>query len=144
MGKYTITKTERPGYCELSGNERKKANLVIKNKNSRFGIGSFFVNDETFYDAIKNADKDIQEKILSILNPINDTKVDKVINKKIVLSEKEKELLNYDLRKIKDDEKKERFLTALTKLADKYKIDYNSIKEDDYKKLRDLLIEKLV
>lgn len=136
--KFKIERTKTNQFCDLSFPERKRANLVIKKSHAIVDVNGIYINEETFLNAIKNSSDEIKKTILGVLSK------NKKVVKKEVFTQKEKELLKYDLRKLKTDEHKERFWASLTSLADKFKVDYNDIKEDEYKKLRDKLVEKLI
>ena len=198
--------------CDLTSHKKSIATLCIKYVGNKKLGSSIFINDETFYQAIANADEDIKKNILKILTPKEQEKekkktvkqevkkiveevkeeikeeveeikekVKKVVAKKVatkkpvvkkavkktakktvkkvkavvkekvediiedvievkkyILTEKDGQLLDYNIEDLEDDDMVNRYWKKLSKLADNLKLDYTNIEVKDCKALREL------
>jgi len=144
--------------CDLTSHKKALATLCIKYVGDKKLGSSIFINEETFYNAIENADENIKKNILKVLGkeilktkPVKKVKsriVDKVEDavedlvediKEYVINEKEEKLLKYDINNLSSKNMITRYWNSLTKLADNLKLDYNKIELKDFKSLRELV-----
>lgn len=121
------------GLCEVSGRLRKKANICIRMKDAKSFATAMFINDETFFNAIKNAEDSVKEEIKKALGITEEEP------NEYQLSDEDNALLDFDDYEALDTSYKQtKYWNKLKSLADRLEIDYTKVKDKDYIALRKL------
>jgi len=94
--------------CDITSHKKAMAVFCIKYIGNKKIGSSLFINDETFYEAIRNADEHIKKEILKILTPVKEKvskakeKVVKVVAKKEPIKDKIEKVAKAVVKEVKE------------------------------------------